>query len=61
MYKYCIEQKKDHCWMGMDRYQTAVSMLEEAGKDFDVEENTVYWCENRNWSQIQKAVMEKCE
>lgn len=75
-----------HPWMGMDRYQTAVSMLEEAGKDFDVddcfevlkktaqeicptvvsmvfdvEENTVYWCENRNWSQIQKAVMENCE
>ena len=31
---------------------TVVSMV------FDVEENTVYWCENRNWEQIQKAVME---
>ena len=69
--------------MGMDRYNTAVSMLEDAEDDFDVEdcfeilkstaqevcptvvsmvfdveENTVYWCENRNWEQIQKAVME---
>ena len=72
-----------HPWMGMDRYNTAVSMLEEAEDDFDVEdcfeilksiaqevcptvvsmvfdveENTVYWCENRDWEQIQKAVME---
>lgn len=27
---------------------TVVSMV------FDVEENTVYWCENREWNQIEK-------
>ena len=30
---------------------TVVSMV------FDVEKNTVYWCEKRNWEEIQKAVM----
>ena len=30
---------------------TVVSMV------FDVEENTVYWCENRNWDHIEKAVL----
>lgn len=72
-----------HPWMGMDRYNTAVSMLETASDDFDVNdcfeilkctaqevcptvvsmvfdvnENTVYWCENRNWGKVQKAAME---
>ena len=32
---------------------TVVSMV------FDVEENTVYWCENREWNQIQKGKMTK--
>ena len=30
---------------------TVVSMV------FDVGENTVYWCENREWEKIQKKVM----
>ena len=30
---------------------TVVSMV------FDVEENTVYWCENRNWDHIEKAIL----
>ena len=68
-----------HPWMGLDRYQTAGRMLEEASDYFDVSdcfeilkavsqevcptvvsmvfdvtEMTVYWCENRQWNQIQK-------
>ena len=68
-----------HPWMGWDRYQKALSMLEAANDDFDVAdcfailkevsqtvcptvvsmvydvtERTVYWCENRNWDQLEK-------
>ncbi|MGM9567621.1 MAG: hypothetical protein ACI3W6_05545 [Clostridia bacterium] len=68
-----------HPWMGWDRYQTAVQMLERAEDNFgtadcfeilkataqiecptvvsmvfDVSENTVYWCENRDWAHIQR-------
>ena len=67
-----------HPWMGWDRYQKALSMLETANDDFDVAdcfailkevsqtvcptvvsmvydvtERTVYWCENRNWDQLE--------
>ena len=66
-----------HPWMGMDRYETAVAMMEQADDHFDVDdcfevlkataqtvcptvvsmvydvtERTVYWCENREWTQI---------
>lgn len=68
-----------HPWMGLDRYQTAHRMLEEAADDFDIKdcfeilkavsqevcptvvsmvfdvtEMTVYWCENRQWDQINR-------
>ena len=68
-----------HPWMGRDRYNKAVEMLEAAGDDFDVNdcfgilrevsqtvcptvvsmvfdvsENTVWWCENRQWERIEK-------
>ena len=70
---------EQHPWMGWDRYQTAVSMLETSSDEFDVTdcfdilratsqtvcptvvsmvfdvtENTVYWCENRQWDRICK-------
>lgn len=73
-YKMDYEQ---HPWMGWDRYQTAVKMLESSTEDFDVQdcfeilkevsqeicptvvsmvfdvsENTVFWCENRDWDNI---------
>lgn len=69
-----------HPWMGLDRYKTAVDMLEAADDDFDVrdcfrilravsqtvcptvvsmvfdvEEKTVYWCENREWDKVSKT------
>lgn len=75
-YKMDSEQ---HPWMGWDRYQTAVQMLEAAADDFgvddcfeilkstsqevcptvismvfDVSENTVYWCENREWACMHR-------
>ncbi|MDY5986428.1 MAG: hypothetical protein SPJ81_05635 [Lachnoclostridium sp.] len=71
-----------HPWMGMDRYETAVAMMEQADDHFDVDdcfevlkataqtvcptvvsmvydvtERTVYWCENREWTQISKWKM----
>ena len=71
-----------HPWMGMDRYETAVAMLEQADDHFDVDDcfevlkataqtvcptvvsmvydvtkRTVYWCENREWTQISKWKM----
>lgn len=71
-------ESEKHPWMGLDRYYTAKSMLEEASEDFDVSdcfeilksvsqevcptvvsmvfdvtEMTVYWCEHRQWNQIQ--------
>ena len=70
--------EKQH-WMGWDRYNKAVEMLENKNEDFDVSDcfeilrqtaqticptvvsivfdaadNMVYWCENREWSKIQK-------
>ena len=70
---------EQHPWMGWDRYQTALSMLETSSDEFDVTdcfdillatsqtvcptvvsmvfdvtENTVYWCENRQWDRICK-------
>lgn len=70
---------EQHPWMGWDRYNKAVQMLESAKDDldvsacfeilkgtaqticptvvsmvFDVTENTVYWCENRDWDHIEK-------
>ena len=73
-----------HPWMGMDRYETAVAMLEQADDHFDVDdcfevlkataqtvcptvvsmvydvtERTVYWCENREWTQISEWKMRK--
>ena len=71
-----------HPWMGHDRYNKAVAMLDAAGDDFsvqdcfeilkstaqtlcptvasmvfDVEEKTVYWCENRQWDKIEKKTL----
>lgn len=68
-----------HPWMGWDRYNKAVEMLESKNEDFDVSDcfdilkqtsqticptvvsmvfdiadNTVYWCENREWNNIVK-------
>jgi hypothetical protein len=68
-----------HPWMGVDRYDTAVRMLDSAADDFDVSdcfeilkataqtvcptvvsmvfdvsENMVYWCEDREWGQISQ-------
>jgi hypothetical protein len=68
-----------HPWMGWDRYNKAIQMLEEAKEDFDiwdcfeilketsqtvcptvismvfdVTDNIVYWCENRDWNHIEK-------
>ena len=72
--------REKHPWMGWDRYQKAVEMLEETDDDFsveecfrilqtvaqtvcptvvsmvfDVSEMTVYWCENRDYENIQKV------
>ena len=68
-----------HPWMGLDRYDKAVRLLENKREDFDVSDcfevlrqtsqticptvvsmvfdiadNTVYWCENREWGKIEK-------
>ena len=70
---------EQHPWMGWDRYNKAVEMLESKNEDFDVSDcfdilkqtsqticptvvsmvfdiadNTVYWCENREWNNIVK-------
>lgn len=75
-------ESETHPWMGWDRYNKSVEMLNNANNDFDVSdcfeilretaqtvcptvvsmvfdviENTVYWCENRNWKQIEKKKM----
>lgn len=67
-----------HPWMGLDRYESATSLLENAEDDFDekdcfevlkaaaqtvcptvvsmvfdVTERTVYWCKDRNWTEIE--------
>lgn len=71
-----------HPWMGLDRYETAVEMLNAADDDFDVSDcfailrrvsqtvcptvvsmvfdlsaTTVYWCENREWSNIKEKAL----
>lgn len=71
-----------HPWMGWDRYEKAVDMLEAADDEFDVSdcfeilkataqtvcptvvsmvfdvtENAVYWCENRQWEQVHRSSM----
>lgn len=71
-----------HPWMGMDRYEKAVKMLEASTDDFgvdecfailketaqticptvvsmvfDVYENTIYWCENREWDKVRCKTM----
>lgn len=68
---------EQHPWMGLDRYEKAVLMLESSDNDFDVSdcfeilkstaqtvcptvvsmvfdvtENIVYWCENREWNKV---------
>lgn len=68
-----------HPWMGWDRYNTAIEMLENKNDNFDVADcfeilkqtaqticptvvsmvfdvtdNMVYWCENREWDKIEK-------
>jgi hypothetical protein len=73
------DDSERHPWMGLDRYNKAVGLLENAGDDFgveecfeilkataqtvcptvasmvfDVSENTVYWCENMNWNQVER-------
>ncbi len=70
---------EQHPWMGWDRYNKAVAMLDNADDNFDVancfeilkqtaqtvcptvvsmvfdvSENMVYWCENRDWSRVEK-------
>ncbi len=70
---------EQHPWMGWDRFNKAVEMLDDADDTFaaadcfdilketaqtvcptvvsmvfDVSENTVYWCENREWNQVEK-------
>ena len=72
-------EREQHPWMGLDRYQTAKKMLDNASDDFDIKdcfqilkavsqevcptvvsmafdvtEMTVYWCEKRQWNQVQK-------
>jgi hypothetical protein len=69
---------EQHPWMGWDRYNKAVDMLNNTNADFDVAncfeilketaqtvcptvvsmvfdvyENTVHWCENRDWTHIE--------
>ncbi len=71
-----------HPWMGWDRYNKAIQMLEEAKEDFgisdcfeilketaqtvcptvvsmvfDVTDNIVYWCEDRDWDHTEKKQM----
>ena len=71
-----------HPWMGLDRYNRAVEILENSDDTFDVPmcfellkqtsqtvcptvvsmvydaaENTVYWCENREWDNIHSMKM----
>lgn len=68
---------EQHPWMGLDRYEKAVFMLESSENDFDVSDcfeilkstaqtvcptvvsmvfdvtdNIVYWCENREWNNV---------
>lgn len=75
--------KEMHPWMGLDRYDTACKMLEQASKDFDVSDcfnilkataqevcptvvsmvfdvtnNVVYWCENREWDKVSQKQMQ---
>lgn len=70
---------EQHPWMGWDRYNKAVEMLENKNDDFDVADcfeilkqtaqrtcpttvsmvfdiadNMVYWCKNREWDKIEK-------
>lgn len=70
-----------HPWMGLDRYEIATKMLQEASDDFDVKDcfkileavsqvvcptvvsmvfdvtdMKVYWCENRNYTDIHSKV-----
>ncbi len=70
---------QQHPWMGLDRYNKAVEMLEKSSEDFgisacfeilkataqttcptvvsmvfDVTDKIVYWCENRDWDNIEK-------
>lgn len=70
---------EQHPWMGWDRYQKAVEMLENKDAEFDVSDcfeilkqtsqticptvvsmvfdiadNMVYWCENREWNKVEK-------
>lgn len=72
-------RNEQHPWMGWDRYNKAVEMLENKKEDFDVSDcfeilrqtaqticptvvsmvfdiadNMVYWCENREWNKIEK-------
>lgn len=76
--------REKHPWMGLDRYEKAVSYIEkhrdkfgveecfgalrEASQTvcptvvsivFDVSENTVYYCENREWDNIKKVILKK--
>lgn len=71
-----------HPWMGLDRYNTAIQILENSDDNFDVQdafrllkatsqticptvvsmvfdvtENTVYWCENRNFDEVTYKVL----
>jgi len=73
------QDSEQHPWMGWDRYHVAESMLNDAQKDFDVDDcfdilkavaqdvcptvvsmvfdvtdRKVYWCENKNWSDVQE-------
>ena len=70
---------EQHPWMGWDRYNKAVEMLENKNEDFDVSDcfeilkqtsqticptvvsmvfdvadNIVYWCENREWNKLNR-------
>lgn len=70
---------EQHPWMGWDRYNKVVEMLENKNEDFDVSDcfeilkqtsqticptvvsmvfdvadNTVYWCENREWNKLNR-------
>lgn len=75
--------REKHPWMGWDRYNTVVELLEKAGERLDVpgcfdilraaaqtvcptvvsmvfepEENTVYWCEERQWDRVKEQKLE---
>lgn len=75
---------ESHPWMGLDRYNAAVRVIEESedftiercwdalkaasqtvcstvvSMVFDPEENTIEWCENRQWDRVHRKTLQPC-